>query len=72
MDFDHPAVLMSSVFIGSIGLGLFLYVRKAPDYRCLTAGLVLSALPMMAHTMLTLWGLSALCGAGLYAMQKWS
>jgi hypothetical protein len=46
--------------------------RKAPDYRCLTAGLVLSVHPMMAHTMLALWGLSALCGAGLYVMQKWS
>lgn len=70
LDLDHPAVLFSGLVIGAVGLGLFIYGKKAPDLPTLAAGCVLSALPMVAHSLLALWGVTALCAGGLYAAKR--
>lgn len=66
MDFDNPALLLSGVFLGMIGFVMFMYGRKEPDLRYLAAGIVLSAIPMFAHSLLVMWGLAGACGAGLF------
>ena len=70
MDIDNPAVLFSGIVIGAIGLGLFIYGKKAPDFGFLMSGVALSVIPFFAHSMLALWGLSGLCASALYLMRK--
>lgn len=70
MDLDHPAVLFSGLVIGAVGLGLFLYGKRAPDLPTLAAGAALGVLPLFAHSLVVLWGLTALCGGGLYVVKR--
>ena len=70
MDLDHPGIMMSGMLIGTLGLGLFLYGRKTPDLRCLAVGVILSVLPLIAHSYLSLWGVTAACIAGLVAAHR--
>ncbi len=70
MDLDHPAVLFSGLVIGAVGFGLFLYGKKAPDLPTLAAGCALGVLPMFAHSLVVLWGVTAVCAGGLYAMKR--
>ena len=66
MNLDNPAVLFSGMLIGTVGIGFFIYGKKAIDMRFLISGIVLSVLPFFAHTMFALWGLTTLCAAGMY------
>ena len=70
MDLDNPAVLFSGKLIATIGHGLFIYGRKAPDTRSLVAGIALSVLPFMAHSMLALWGITSICALTLYISRR--
>jgi hypothetical protein len=70
MNFENPAIMFSGIVIGAVGLGLFIYGKKAPDFRFLMSGVALSVIPFFAHSMLALWGLSGLCAAALYASRR--
>ena len=70
MDLSDPWILFSALFIGLVGLALFIYGKKAPDGAVLFAGIALSVLPMLAHTLLAMWGLAGLCCAGVVAYKR--
>ena len=70
MELDNPSVLLSGVLIGAVGMGLFIYGKKSADYRALLMGVSLSVLPLLAHTMLVLWGLTGACAALMYAARR--
>jgi len=67
MNLDHPAVLFSGVLIGAIGMGFFVYGKKTPDFRALLFGVLLSVVPLLAHTLLVLWGITGLGATLFYA-----
>ncbi len=70
MNFDDPGVMLSGVLIGTVGMGLFLYGKKAADYRALLMGVALSVLPLVAHTMLLLWGVTGACATVMYVSRR--
>ncbi len=69
MDLDSPAMLFSGLVIGTIGLGLFLYGKKAERPAPLAIGLGVSALPFMIHSVALLW---AAAGASVAALWAWN
>ena len=70
MNLDNPAVLFSGMLIGTVGLGLFIYGKKAIDTRFLVSGIALCVLPFFAHSMLALWGLTGVCAAALFVSNR--
>lgn len=70
MDMDNPLLLFSGILIGAIGMGFFIYGKKNGDPGALLMGVVLSVLPLMAHTMLVMWGLTGLSSAGMYLLRR--
>ncbi len=70
MDLDNPAVLISGILIGAVGMGFFMHGKRNADLRTLFAGITLSALPLLAHTMLALWGFTGLCASALYVSNR--
>ena len=70
MDLDHPAVLFSGLILGCIGMGFFIYGKKQGRLDCLAVGLVLGVVPMVAHSLLVIWGVAAACLGGMYAQSR--
>lgn len=70
MNLDNPAVMLSGVLIGAFGLGFFIYGKKSADCSALAMGVALSVLPLVAHTMLLLWGLTGACATLMYAARR--
>lgn len=66
MDLDHPAALFSGLFIGVVGMAIFLFGKKQSNPRCLLAGGALCIFPYFVTSLLIMWGLTALCLTGLY------
>lgn len=63
-------MLLSGLVIGGVGLWLCLHGKREREPATLLAGIGLSVLPMAAHTVLALWGLSAACVVALVAIRK--
>lgn len=70
MDLDHPAILFSGLILGAIGAGFFLYGKKQGRLDCLAIGVVLSVVPMIAHSLLIIWGTAVACVGGMYAQSR--
>ena len=70
MDFDNPAVLFSGLILGCIGMGMFIYGKKQGRLDCLAVGVVLSIVPMVAHSLLVIWGVAAASFGGMYAQSR--
>jgi len=71
MDFDHPLVLFSSLLIGAIGFGVFLYGKREARPKFLFAGLGLCIFPYFIHSALVMWLITAAVGGGLYASSRY-
>lgn len=65
MDLDHPGALYSSLIIGLIGMGLFMYGKKQPSARCLLAGIGLCVFPYFVSSVVLMWGVTAATIAAL-------
>jgi hypothetical protein len=70
MNLDHPAVLFSGILIGAIGMGFFISGKRNADLRTLCAGVVLSIIPLVGHSLLALWGTTGLCASLLYVSNR--
>lgn len=70
LNLDNPATLFSGLFLGIIGMGFFLYGKKQARLDCLAIGIVLSIVPMVAHSLLIIWGIAAACLGGFYALSR--
>lgn len=70
MDLDNPAVLFSGLLIGAVGMGFFIHGKKNADLRSLLAGIALSVIPLVGHSLLVLWGTTGLCATAYYAAAR--
>lgn len=70
MDFDNPAVLFSGLFIGLVGMVLFMYGKKQHNLRCLVGGLAMCVFPYFVTSLALTWILAALCVGGIVVAGK--
>jgi hypothetical protein len=70
MDLSNPAAIISSIVIGVIGMGLFIYGKKQVSIPALVAGVVLCVFPYFVTSVLLMWGVTAACLGGLYFVNK--
>ena len=66
MDFDNPWTLFSSIIIGLIGTGIFLYGKKQVSVRCLLVGAGLCIFPYFVTSVAVMWLITSASLAGLY------
>lgn len=70
MNLDSPAALFSGLVIGTVGLGLFLYGKKAERPAPLAVGLGMCALPMLVHSLAAMWAITGASVAILWVAGK--
>ena len=70
MNLDNPAFLFSGLLLGAVGMGMFIYGKKQQRLDCLAVGAVLGVLPMVAHSLLLMWGVAGVCIGGMYARSR--
>lgn len=70
MDFGNPWSLLSGLFVGLLGMVLFMYGKKQQNLKCLGAGVVLCVFPYFVTSVLVMWGITAACLGGLYAWTR--
>ena len=66
MDISNPAVLISSLLIGLIGLAMFMYGKRAEQPTCLGLGIVMCVFPYFVGSLLAMWGIAIACMVALY------
>lgn len=65
MNLDMPSIL-SGLFIGLVGMFLFVRGKREADLKCLGTGLALCIFPYFISSLVLTWGVFALCMGGLY------
>lgn len=64
------AMVVSGLVVGGLGFVLFVWGRRQGDLGALTAGIVLSVLTLVVHSVLSLWlGCGAVLG-GLWLVRR--
>jgi hypothetical protein len=64
LDSMSPLQIAVGLFVGLLGMALFIYGKKAERPGILVAGLAMCVLPMLAHGVLAQLGLAAACVVG--------
>lgn len=59
-----PLQIAVGLFVGLLGMALFIYGKKAERPAILVAGLAMCVLPVLAHGVLAQLGLAAACVVG--------
>lgn len=70
MDLDNPASLFSGLLIGLIGMGLFMYGKKAQKLPHALAGVALCVFPYFVASVMLSWLITAACLGGLYLVSR--
>ena len=70
MNLSDPAVLISGLFIGLIGCGLFIYGKKQSNLRCLAAGAALCIYPYFVSSLLLTWLIAGVCLGVLFLLSR--
>lgn len=70
MDLSDPSILFSSLFIGAIGAGLFIYGKKAERFKCIAIGILMCVYPYFVSSLLLMWAIAALCVAGAWFLPR--
>ncbi|VAX38492.1 hypothetical protein MNBD_PLANCTO03-240 [hydrothermal vent metagenome] len=70
LSLDNPALLFSGLLLGIVGMGFFLYGKKQARLDCLAIGIILSIVPMVAHSLLIIWGVAAACLGGFFVLSR--
>ncbi|MFG0246001.1 MAG: hypothetical protein ACF8MF_08140 [Phycisphaerales bacterium JB052] len=66
MELDNPAVLFSGILIGAAGMGFFISGKRNASPRAQLAGVALSIIPFVGHSLQALRGATGLCASVLY------
>ncbi len=69
MDFSTGG-LLSSLFIGLIGMGMIMYAKKAERVAPLVGGLALCVFPYFVHSLIVTWLVTGACLAGTWALNR--
>jgi hypothetical protein len=72
VDLTNPWALASSLLIGCIGMGLFVYGKKNEAIKPLGTGLALMVFPYFVHSVVLMWAVAAAFVGGLYALTRTS
>jgi hypothetical protein len=70
MNLSDPAVFISGVLIGLIGMALFMYGKKAIEPKCIGIGLAMCVYPYFISSVLIMWVLAGACLAGVYLLPR--
>lgn len=70
MDLSNPAALMSGLFIGAVGMALFIHGKKCENVKTLITGIVMCVFPYFVGSLALLWLGAAACLGGLYAWSR--
>ncbi len=70
MDLANPWSLLSGVLISCLGLGFFLYGKKAAKLWPLLAGIVLGIYPYFISSVWLMWVIAAGIIAGVYLLRE--
>ena len=65
-------MIVSGLILSAVGLVLFLHGKREADFRTLFAGIALGILPMVVHSVLILWGISAAVLGGVWALKRYA
>ncbi|MEO1130532.1 MAG: hypothetical protein AAFX05_12620 [Planctomycetota bacterium] len=63
-------LLFSGLFVGLLGLVLFLSGKRSGEPTTLCTGIALSALPICIHSVAILWGVTAGVVGGLILLRR--
>ncbi|MBL8744942.1 MAG: hypothetical protein JNK58_01155 [Phycisphaerae bacterium] len=69
MDFSTGG-LLTSLFIGLVGMGMIMYAKKAERVAPLVGGLALCIVPYFIHSLILTWIAAGACVAGTWALGK--
>lgn len=72
MNLSNPAALISSLVIGIVGMGLFVYGKKQTSIPSLLTGVVLCIFPYFVSSVLLMWAITAACLGGLYYLVRYA
>ncbi len=64
MDLSNPGLMLSALLISVVGLGVFVYGKRAEDLRSLGLGLALMVFPLFVHSVLLMWLIAGACATG--------
>ena len=70
MDFSDPTLLMSGFLISMIGLGAFMYGRRAEKLHCTAIGVVMMVYPMFVSSVLWMWIVGAACVGAIFTIRS--
>jgi hypothetical protein len=70
MDFGNLSSLFSGLFISCIGMGFFLYGKKAAKLWPLLAGIALCVYPFFIGSVMLMWLLAAAIIVGVYLLRE--
>ena len=65
-----PPMLISGLILSALGVMLFFRGKGAQEPSSVLAGIALSILPVATHSLLMLWGLSAVVMGGWAALRR--
>jgi hypothetical protein len=68
MELPSFGVLFSSLLIGAVGLGLFLYGKKRPEPKCLLIGIAMCVYPYFVSSIVLMWLIAAVCIAAAWML----
>jgi hypothetical protein len=71
MELSNPWLLISGLFLGAIGMGLFIYGKKQLDFRCIATGVALCVVPYFIGSLAVLWLVGLALVGGLWAWMKY-
>ncbi len=70
MDFSSTGSLITSLMVGSVGLGLFLYGRKQTRVPHLAVGITMMVYPYFVTGTLPMLGIAVVLLGGLWALRN--
>lgn len=70
MDLSDPNLLISSLIIGAIGMGMFIYGKKSQEMKTLGLGIAMCVYPYFIHSLLLMWAIAGVCMVGAYMLPR--
>jgi hypothetical protein len=65
-----PLAIFSAIFIGLIGMALFIYGKKQAQAAPLLTGVALCVFPYFVTSIVLMWLITAACLGGLYYIAR--
>ena len=70
MDFSDPSLLISGFLISMVGLGIFMYGKRAQSFKGLAIGIAMMGFPIFVSSLLWMWVSAGACIAGMFLLPQ--